>query len=181
MSGADDLRKAIARAGVSEGLEAWELGPYLQAIADEYERLQSQSKGAPPIVKRFVELLTRAIPALSVSVDLAKSDKSQADRRKLLREVEAVVGAAKVNALASSNHDVHFLASGDQELSLRERLNMAARAIAKGDGFDVEEGYDLASVKVGRGRHYFNQACAAYEAFYGDGPDPAEIFPEGEP
>ena len=61
------------------------------------------------LTAKLIELLTRTIPALSVSVDLAKSDDSRAKRRKLLKEVEAAIGDEKVKELVSTNHDVHAL------------------------------------------------------------------------
>jgi hypothetical protein len=50
---------------------------------------------------RLVELLERALPALRVSADMGKSEKSRAERNKFVRDVEA--------ALAPCSHELLFM------------------------------------------------------------------------
>ncbi len=63
---------------------------------------------------RLVELLERALPALRISADMAKSDKSKSERKKLVREVEA--------ALAPCSEELLFLLN--DAVKLDDRLEV---------------------------------------------------------
>jgi hypothetical protein len=93
--------------------------------------------------QKLVDLLTRAIPSLSVSVDLAKSTASRANRRALLHEAETAIGPAKVNELVSGNHDRVFLAE-DPDVALNELRDDCARQMANAIEDEREACADIA-------------------------------------
>ena len=55
--------------------------------------------------------------------------------------------------------------------TIRDKVNVAARAIAAAHGWKVPETHDFSSATEGRSQQFWRAATAAYEAFFGDRPD----------
>lgn len=126
-------------------------------------------------------------------VKLAYLIEERSRAAKALREIGAEIGCDEwpedldlgdvVEKNIAPRLNEFIWADGADEPPLRDRLNWAAGAIAKSRGESYPRDYDFAVQKKSSPRAWnlWLAACAAYEAFYGDSPDPAEIFPEGEP